>query len=454
MRSARLGWMRPRVLAAVAALAAVLGCAGASRAPGNRGFLDLIAVQQSYARGSATPDQWTALARDFAGLVRQNPDSDDADDALFGAGVSYFYAGTPATNAAATKAFRELRDRFPTSPHAPNALYWSARAYGRLGDPALAHRHYQLLVNNYPSSTYAAEAWNAIAPPPPKPVAPARTVVIEDPKPKPKIDVSPPPKGEPTPVVVTPPSQPIVQPPTQTAPKIGASPTLMQQLGLGVSTIVIDPGHGGKDYGATAPGLPSEKEINLDVSTRLAALLEERGLRVLMTRKDDTFIPLAQRNELARKWNADLFVSIHVNSAESPAGNGVETWVCAPARDARSARAAARENAGSVQMHDIDDLLADILVSAKTAESRSLAARVQEELANASGSNDRGIKEAGFVVLAGLRVPSVLVELGFLSNPTEGRRLATPSYRETLAEAIARGIMQYATSFSVTATAK
>jgi N-acetylmuramoyl-L-alanine amidase len=220
-----------------------------------------------------------------------------------------------------------------------------------------------------------------------------------------------------------------------------------------VKTIVIDPGHGGHDAGATAPGLPPEKEIVLDVGKRVARLLEERGYRTYLTRTDDTFIPLKERNALARRWKADLFVSIHVNSAESPGGNGVETWVCSPARDASSAQQAARENAGAVNMSEIDDILAEILVSAKTTESRSLARAIQSELVAASGTVDRGIKEAGFVVLAGLRVPSVLVEIGFLSNPAEGRRLATPEYRQTIAEAIARGISRYASAF-VSASAR
>jgi len=429
-------------------------------------FPALLSLQQMYAKEGAPVDQWNALARAFLKFAAERPSDENADDALFGAGVAFFYMNTPDGYLLSTEAFERLFRRYPRSPYVPNALYWTAKAYESLRDTSRAERHYQMLVNRYPNSRYASEAWKALAPPPP----PKRVEWMDTPKvasssastsqphetPNTPANTSSPP-ANPTPQA---PSvsridrPPVEEKPSVTLPRrVPDQPTLSQQLGLGVKTIVIDPGHGGHDAGATAPGLPPEKEIVLDVGKRVARLLEERGYRTYLTRTDDTFIPLKERNALARRWKADLFVSIHVNSAESPGGNGVETWVCSPARDASSAQQAARENAGAVNMSEIDDILAEILVSAKTTESRSLARAIQSELVAASGTVDRGIKEAGFVVLAGLRVPSVLVEIGFLSNPAEGRRLATPEYRQTIAEAIARGISRYASAF-VSASAR
>lgn len=428
-----------------------VGCSNAPRLLNDDTFPALLSLQQTYARQGATADQWDALARTFYQFASENPANDNADDALFGAGISFFYMNTPEGYSRATRTFQQLASRYPHSPHIPNALYWTAKAYESLRDRSHAQRYYQALVNRYPESRYASEAWRVLAPPPP----PKRIQFQEPPK---VSEVVPPTKTEkppetPQPSTVSSPSRttPLTIEPAKTLspsgtriPRVPDEPTLSQQLGLSIKTIVVDPGHGGHDYGATAPGLPSEKEINLDVGKRLAALLEKRGLKVYMTRQDDTFIPLRERNELARRWKADLFVSVHVNSAESSAGSGVETWVCSPTRDARSAQQAARENAGAVTMSEIDDLLAEMLISSKREESRSLARSIQRELVTATGSLDRGIKEAGFVVLAGLRVPSVLVEIGFLSNPAEGKRLATPEYRQTIAEAIAQGISAYA----------
>lgn len=428
-----------------------VACSRAPRLLNNNTFPALLSLQQTYAREGATADQWNALARAFYQFASENPTNDNADDALFGAGISFFYMNIPEGHRRATQAFQRLMARYPNSPHISNALYWTAKAYESLRDRSRAQRYYQALVNRHPESRYASEAWKALAPPPPL----KRVQFQEPPK---TVEVAPPAKTEtlletPKLSVTSPPSRTVLltiepaestPPPLRRTPRASEEPTLSQQLGLGIKSIVVDPGHGGHDYGATAPGLPPEKEINLDVGKRLATLLEGRGFRVYLTRKDDTFIPLRERNDLARRWKADLFVSVHVNSAESSAGSGVETWVCSPARDARSAQQAARENAGAATMSEINDLLAEMLISSKREESRSLARSIQRELVASTGSFDRGVKEAGFVVLAGLRVPSVLVEIGFLSNPAEGRRLATPEYRQTIAEAIAQGIFAYA----------
>jgi N-acetylmuramoyl-L-alanine amidase len=463
MRREQVSAHRWRGLLICVITSVVVGCSGAPRVVREETFPALLSLQQTYAKQGATVDQWNALARAFYLFASENPMNENADDALFGAGVSFTYMRTPEGSSLATRAFQRLLNRYPDSPNIPNALYWTAKAYESLRDAPRAERYYQMLVNRYPNSRYASEAWKVLAPPPPpKPVQfvePTKTVT---PKTNPTVATAKPVETPKTTVKTTPTTQnsttPAVKPvqdkpPVTPVPRVPDDPTLSQQLGLGVKTIVIDPGHGGHDYGATAAGRPSEKEINLDVATRLATLLENRGFKVYMTRKDDTFIPLKERNELARRWKADVFVSVHVNSAESSAGSGVETWVCSPSRDARSAQQAARENAGAVNMSEIDDVLAEILVSSKTMESKSLARQIQSELVSASGSSDRGVKEAGFVVLAGLRVPSVLVEIGFLSNPAEGKRLATPEYRQTIAEAIARGVSRYASAY-VSATAK
>ena len=140
--------------------------------------------------------------------------------------------------------------------------------------------------------------------------------------------------------------------------------------------------------------------------------------------------------------------SLHANHAENAAAAGAETWIAAPARDERSALVAARENLGAGSTSELADYVSQLLSDTKTEESRALADAIQDEIVSATGATDRGVKEAGFVVLLGLRVPSALVEMGFLTNADEAARLADASYRAKMAEGITSGIARYVRSHS------
>jgi N-acetylmuramoyl-L-alanine amidase len=213
--------------------------------------------------------------------------------------------------------------------------------------------------------------------------------------------------------------------------------------------VVIDAGHGGKDPGAIGPSGVMEKDVVLDIARRLRALMQqERQWRVTLTRDTDIFIPLDERTAIANSKGADLFVSIHANSAERPEAQGIETYFLDLANDEQSMRVAARENATTLsKVSDLQRILRDLQMTSKRNESSLLAGAVQQALVQApnGGRNGRdlGVKHAPFLVLMGAEMPSILVETGFVSNPGEERKLADPKYRAQAARAIFDGIKEY-----------
>jgi N-acetylmuramoyl-L-alanine amidase len=231
--------------------------------------------------------------------------------------------------------------------------------------------------------------------------------------------------------------------------------TLIRTLGLKIGRVVIDPGHGGHDQGSTGPGGLLEKDLVLDVAQRLGKLIEDRlGSEVIYTRDDDTFIPLESRTELANEKKADLFLSIHANSSPFPRIAGVETFYLNFTDSKEAMDVASRENATSQKsIFDLQDLTQKIALHEKLDESKEFASRIQTSLFtftshNVAGEKNRGIKKAPFVVLIGANMPSVLAEIGFLTNAREEALLRKPDYRQKLAEALYRGLSRYAESLS------
>ena len=231
--------------------------------------------------------------------------------------------------------------------------------------------------------------------------------------------------------------------------------SLVRALGLKLSRVVIDPGHGGHDQGTEGPHGLLEKDLVLDVAQRLGALIEDRlGAEVIYTRTDDTFIPLEGRTALANEKKADLFLSVHANSSPLPHIAGVETFYLNISGTKDALDVAARENASSQKsIFELTDLLQKIAKYDKSEESREFAGRIQNALyafsaRNIPGSKNRGIKSAPFVVLIGANMPSILAEIGFLSNPKEEALLKKPDYRQKLADALCRGVSRYAESLS------
>lgn len=231
--------------------------------------------------------------------------------------------------------------------------------------------------------------------------------------------------------------------------------TLARVLGLKMTRIVIDAGHGGHDVGTTGPTGLNEKDLVLDVARRLGSLVEQRmGAQVIYTRGDDTFIPLEKRTEIANAQKADLFLSIHANSSPVKTASGVETYYLnfTTSRDALDT--AARENAGSQgTMYDLNDLIRKIALKDKVDESKEFAASVQTSLFNLSSRNnpkakDRGVRKAPFVVLIGAQMPSILAEVGFVSNPRDEAAMKRPETRQKIAEALYKGLSGYAGTLS------
>jgi len=231
--------------------------------------------------------------------------------------------------------------------------------------------------------------------------------------------------------------------------------SMIRVLGLKVGRIVLDPGHGGHDTGTTGPDGLREKDLVLDVAKRLGAMIEERmGSEVIYTRSDDSFVPLEGRTEIANEAKADLFLSIHANSSTLRTAAGVETYYLSFTTSRSALEVAARENSASQKtVYELQDLLEKIALKDKVEESREFANRVQSALYTFSAktnvhAKDRGVRKAPFVVLIGASMPSVLAEIGFISNPRDETTMKRPEYRDRLAEALYKGLASYASTLS------
>jgi len=266
--------------------------------------------------------------------------------------------------------------------------------------------------------------------------------------------VSPPPALLP----VKDPGVPITTPLSEPAPakrNANGERSLTRVLGLKLGRVVIDPGHGGHDVGTHGASGVYEKDIVLDVAKRLGALLEERlGSEVIYTRSDDTYVALEQRTQTANDRKADLFLSIHANSSPYRYVAGVETYYLNFTTSKAALDVAARENASSERsVFDLKDLLQKIALKDKIDESREFATRIESSLyglsskSNPSGKN-RGVKRAPFVVLIGASMPSVLAEIGFLTNTNDETLLKKSEHRQKIAEALYKGIASYAETLS------
>jgi N-acetylmuramoyl-L-alanine amidase len=255
-----------------------------------------------------------------------------------------------------------------------------------------------------------------------------------------------------TPAVVPttgPPPPPDAAPPVPPSTNRSGGFSLSRQLGLGISRVVIDAGHGGHDPGAHVKGL-NEADLTLDVALRLEKLLlSVPGVEVVMTRRTDVFIPLEERTAIANRAGADLFLSVHVNASPNARARGIETYFLNFAPNPEAEAIAARENAGSSKtMHDLPEIVKTIALNNKIDESRDFATLVQNAMfarlrkANREARN-LGVKQAPFVVLIGATMPSVLAEISFLTNRQEATLLKQQGYRQAIAEALFNGVSKY-----------
>ncbi len=232
----------------------------------------------------------------------------------------------------------------------------------------------------------------------------------------------------------------------------GPAESLARQLGLKVKTVVIDPGHGGKDGGASAFGL-KEKDLVLKLAKKLAVRIEKRlGLTVHLTRSDDRFITLERRTKIAKDKRGDLFISLHVNANKIPSVEGFETYILNLTTDRSAMAVAARENASSDKsIAELQDILQIIAKNTKIAESRAMAQAIHKaavrQLNKKYRVRDLGVKEAPFYVLVGTDIPSILVEIGFLTNEKEAARISQEAYLDQIADGLVNGLESYVKGF-------
>ena len=452
-------------------LAILSGCMSMSGYKGASLYEEASLRHHAYATGTtrATVAEWRALVSEFQKVIDADVQGPSADDAQYAIASSWMWSikvGDTEAPQQAIKALRKLIYTYPHSEYIPLAHYWLGRCYDYINDDYEAIMQYQLVGNRYADSqvsepaklelarAYARQGYGTRAETSYKslvdssinqeigdvaakelqvlktqqesgvPPAKKNVQIRSQPHPEPKQPKSAAPATEPEPLV----------------PK-----SLTREFGLTAKTIVIDPGHGGKDPGALGSGSLQEKGIVLSISRKLRDVLTAKGYTVLMTRDTNRFIPLKKRTEFATQHKADLFLSIHANAAESSRAEGIETYYLdVTSTDKASEKIAAQENVNSgYSIQELETLLDELIRESKSQDSKRLARHVQDALVQNTGAVDRGVKHARFVVLIGTKVPAILIETGFVSNPVEGRNLATSAYQHKIATAIAQGVDKF-----------
>jgi N-acetylmuramoyl-L-alanine amidase len=222
----------------------------------------------------------------------------------------------------------------------------------------------------------------------------------------------------------------------------------------GIRTIVIDPGHGGKEVGAVGPDGLFEKDVTLAIARKLAgSLASKTGARIVLTRDDDSLVSLDQRTSVANQYKADLFLSVHLNSSVGKVAKGSETYfLSVEASDELAKKAAETENASAAvpvadPSSDLKLILWDLAQQSYLDESSRFAQAIQEEMNAATGVANRGVKQAPFKVLVGATMPAALVEVGFISNPEEEAKLRSDEFQNVMVEALTRAVKRYKTDY-------
>jgi N-acetylmuramoyl-L-alanine amidase len=243
---------------------------------------------------------------------------------------------------------------------------------------------------------------------------------------------------------------------TSATPRTGAAGSGKELHGAGI-TVVLDPGHGGHDTGAVGPTGLMEKDVVLDLALRLQRLLQERlGLRVILTRSEDVFVPLQERSALANRAKADFFISLHINGSSQRDALGFETYYFTQEPSDTDARESAQRENLAIERNGasgegLESLLritlADLAVTRDIRESSELAELVLASLDGIMRVENRGVKSGPFRVLATATMPAILVESAFITNPKEERKLRRDEYRQRIAEALCEGIGKFMTRY-------
>lgn len=241
--------------------------------------------------------------------------------------------------------------------------------------------------------------------PTPETTAPVVATPPQTPAPAPVVSLPVPPPLNPTPPVVRPTPTPSPTPPTTSPPPSSQPAPSLPSIRNTRVVVMVDPGHGGHDSGAVGVNGLREKDVILPISQEVSRILAQQGVSTKMTRSDDTFVSLDGRTKMANSAGVDLFVSIHANSSGSRSGNGVETYYYSAGRE--------------------------------------LAQSIQSNIIRRTGMTNRGVKQANFYVMKYSNMPAVLVEVGFVTGSSDSAKLADPSFRRQMAEAIAEGVLNY-----------
>ena len=276
---------------------------------------------------------------------------------------------------------------------------------------------------------------------PPKPPVPAAA-----PEPETIAKLEPP---EPAPTLE------LAEPPRAARATSRGKRNLIRALGLKVGRVVIDAGHGGHDTGSIGKGGLREKDLVVDIGRRLGELIETNlGADVIYTRTTDRSVSLKERTKLANDSEADLFISVHANSSRLRSIRGVETYYLSFTTNSWALGVASRENAAAQRsIHELESLLSKIALTEKIEESREFATKVQKSLYSGlakqtKGLRNRGVRKAPFMVLIGAKMPAVLAEVGFLSNPEDEKLLKSSSYRQKIANHLFEGVRNYSDTLS------
>jgi N-acetylmuramoyl-L-alanine amidase len=391
------------------------------------------------ARRSRFRDAWAGIEGRLTRFARGRSEKDHGCDARFLAARAH--AGMAAVSFLASDRreaaalYRAVARTCARSRLADDALYRAAELVAG-SDPSDARADLARLLDRHPDGDFAPQARRLLASlPEERPQRTAERAARADPPAR----TEPPPREAPRALDVA----------TLAHPDGGELP-LSVVAGLKVRRVVIDPGHGGKDDGTTGPGGTREKDVALGIARKLKAQLEDAGLEAVLTRDDDTYPRLVDRTRLANEKGGDLLVSIHCNAVRNHDMHGIETYTLNLNSDRYAARLAARENEGSGQgIGGLQMILADLATKANTDDSVRLARIVQEQIVSdlrAEGGGevrDRGVKQALFFVLVGAKMPAILVEAGFLSNPAEEKRLKSEAGQQRIAASIRQAVERF-----------
>lgn len=366
------------------------------------------------------PQLWRDLARQYRAFREKRPNDTNAalaalDEAVLWQGV--FSTSQDATELEACKSALEfILRKYPEGDYADDALLRLADLSAQFEDDSVKARNlYQQVLDEYPKSDMAL-------------VAAQRLEAFQQSKPLQSAEVD-----------------------SGSADQVRASASSAAGIS-GKSVIVLDPGHGGEDFGSRGKQGLLEKDVVLAVALTLERLLIERlGVQVHLTRRRDIFIPLEQRTSFANSVKADIFLSLHVNASESSKLNGLEVYYLDNTGDQGSLKLAERENIHSPVAgvgSDLQFILSDLIQTAKVDDSLILGQELYGSMLSSLKSNYSdirgiGVKKAPFYVLVGAHMPCILVEMFFIDHPVDGRRLASSKFREDLSEALFLGIRKY-----------